>query len=522
MTGSLNGLADAVTTSGSDLYAGGTFSTGDLNHIARWRGSDWSGLETGVDGRVFAIAVDGSGAVYAGGRFTTAGGSSANYIARLDWCASNPIATEARLDIGMPYDTNRGCPSPYVGCGGPYHGFYSGVCTDVAIDAYQYGVPFDLAAALRADYQASPHGYWYGSARNAHDMHTYFEHTGQLLPHAQVYEAGDIAFFRWPSGNWHVGVISEIDATSCPSAMVDAPGCQLSCTALEQSWNNYYNSWSQGHGRLSALGATAQMASGPLQTLVLSVDAPVTMRLYDAQGNVTSDEFDEDLVASNIEAHIPYIPGGQYKAVGSNTSITVTQPLSNTADYFVQLTGVSAGDYHLRVQTLQDGSVTASETFTQAITVGETHGITLTLDAPGGVITFNVSPPALAPLMAVTPGDVELAGLVGTTAAITVTIAETGGLQPLTEVSVSASNVENQMGQEVTGTLFTVNPATFEVPAGSIQSVHLAIDLGGIQPGLYQGGLIISSANGSSQSIPLSLTIKPFRVFLPLTLRNAP
>ncbi|MCB0309271.1 MAG: hypothetical protein KDD48_07850, partial [Bdellovibrionales bacterium] len=41
-----------------------------------------------------------------------------------------PIVREARLDIGMPYNTNRGCPSPYVGCGGPFHGFSAGVCTD--------------------------------------------------------------------------------------------------------------------------------------------------------------------------------------------------------------------------------------------------------------------------------------------------------------------------------------------------------------------------------------------------------
>jgi regulation of enolase protein 1 (concanavalin A-like superfamily) len=440
----------------------------------------------------------------------------------LDWCASNPIVTEACLDIGMPYNTNRGCLSPYVGCGGPYHGFYYGVCTDLAIDAYQYGVPFDLAAAVRADYQANPHGYWYGSARNAHDMHTFFEHTEQLLPHTQTYETGDIAFFRWASGNWHVGVTSEIDATGRPTAMVHAPGCQLSCTALEQSWNNYYNTWSQGHGRLSGVGATAQLASNPLQTLVLSVDAPVTMRLYDAQGNVTSDEFDEDLVASNIEAYIPYIPGGQYKAVSSETFITATQPLSNAVDYFVQLTGVSTGDYHLHVQTLQDGSVSASETFTQAITVGETHGITLTLDAPGGVITFNASSPTSAPLMAITPGDVELAGLMSTKAAITVNIAEIGGQQPLSEVSVSVSDVENQIGQEVTRELFTVTPAVFDVPAGGSQSVQLEIDLANIQPGLYQGGLIVAPANRGSQSTPLSLTVRPFRVFLPLPLRNAP
>jgi dipeptidyl aminopeptidase/acylaminoacyl peptidase len=432
------------------------------------------------------------------------------------------IVTEARLDIGMPYNTNRGCSSPYIGCDGPYHGFYRGVCTDLAIDAYTWGVPSDLADAVQTDYQANPHGYWYGTARNAHDMQWYFERTGRLVPHAQVYEAGDIAFFRWASGHWHVGVVSEVDAGGRPTAMVHAPGCELSCTALEQDWNSYYDTWSRGHGRINTLSAAAQLDSGPLQTLVLSVDAAATMRLYDAQGNVTSDEFDENLVASNIEAYIPYIPGGQYEAVGSNTFITVTQPLSNTSDYFVQLSGISTADYHLHVQTLQDGSVTASETFTQAITVGQTHGVTLTLSAPGGVITFSASSPTVVPLMTVTPGEVELAELTGSTAAITVTIAETGGQQSISEVSVSVSDLESQMGHQVTGTLFTVTPAGFDVPAGDSQDVRLEIDLANVQPGLYQGGLLVTPGNSCNQSIPLSLTVEPFRVFLPLTIRDTP
>ena len=50
------------------------------------------------------------------------------------------IVSEARLDIGMPYNVNRGCTSPYSGCGGPYHGFYAGVCTDLCISQRHHEV----------------------------------------------------------------------------------------------------------------------------------------------------------------------------------------------------------------------------------------------------------------------------------------------------------------------------------------------------------------------------------------------
>jgi hypothetical protein len=86
--------------SGPALYVGGRFSTAGgvtVSHIARWDGQTWSALGTGVGGGEFpgviALAVfdDGSGpALYAGGRFTMAGGVPASNLARWDgreWAA---------------------------------------------------------------------------------------------------------------------------------------------------------------------------------------------------------------------------------------------------------------------------------------------------------------------------------------------------------------------------------------------------------------------------------------------------
>ena len=76
------------------MYAGGAFTTvGGVpaNTIARWDGNSWSALGSGIDRSfpspyVNALAVLGSN-VYAGGAFTTAGGLPANYIAK--WDGSN-------------------------------------------------------------------------------------------------------------------------------------------------------------------------------------------------------------------------------------------------------------------------------------------------------------------------------------------------------------------------------------------------------------------------------------------------
>ena len=43
------------------------------NRIAKWDGSLWSALGSGVNGYVYDLAFDASGTVCAGGGFTTAG-----------------------------------------------------------------------------------------------------------------------------------------------------------------------------------------------------------------------------------------------------------------------------------------------------------------------------------------------------------------------------------------------------------------------------------------------------------------
>jgi hypothetical protein len=74
----------ALAVSGSDLFACGNFTTAGgtaANNIAKWDGSSWSALGSGVNGTVAALAVSGSN-LYAGGHFTIAGGKFSAYTAR--------------------------------------------------------------------------------------------------------------------------------------------------------------------------------------------------------------------------------------------------------------------------------------------------------------------------------------------------------------------------------------------------------------------------------------------------------
>jgi hypothetical protein len=76
----------ALAVSGSNVYAGGEFTAligSDIpaNRIAKWDGSSWSAMGSGMNHFVYALAVSGSD-LYAGGDFTIAGGKASGYIAR--------------------------------------------------------------------------------------------------------------------------------------------------------------------------------------------------------------------------------------------------------------------------------------------------------------------------------------------------------------------------------------------------------------------------------------------------------
>jgi len=130
VNGEVYALAVYDDGSGPALYAGGSFTTAGgstVNHIARWDGTTWSGLggpsAVGVDDDVYSLAAydDGGGPVlYAGGWFETAGGLTVNGIARWDgttWSrliGPAGVGVDDAVDTLAVYDDGSG-PALYVG-----------------------------------------------------------------------------------------------------------------------------------------------------------------------------------------------------------------------------------------------------------------------------------------------------------------------------------------------------------------------------------------------------------------------
>jgi hypothetical protein len=102
----------ALTVYDGHLIAGGAFSTAggvSANRIARWDGSAWQPLDSGMnDNTVFALTVY-NGELIAGGSFTTAGNVVVKFISRWDgsvWHSlgggmNNEVFVLAVYDVGI-------------------------------------------------------------------------------------------------------------------------------------------------------------------------------------------------------------------------------------------------------------------------------------------------------------------------------------------------------------------------------------------------------------------------------------
>ena len=97
-------LADR--TNPTAVFVSGYFDTagGVVAHrIARWDGSQWSALGSGLSGDqdpiASALAMDSHGMIYAAGRFTFAGGVDAHNIARWDGQQWTPVGDGINVQV---------------------------------------------------------------------------------------------------------------------------------------------------------------------------------------------------------------------------------------------------------------------------------------------------------------------------------------------------------------------------------------------------------------------------------------
>ncbi|GEM_PF-1156312 len=280
------------------------------------------------------------------------------------------VLDEARLDLGMPYNFDRGCPDPFVGCGGPFHGFYAGYCTDLVLDAYTFGVDFDIQFDLEQDANANPaHFYRWRNARNTHDMWRFFSYTGQMLPNEAPYLPGDIVFFDWTEDGEidHVALVSEVDENGRPTMLLDATGVieqNPSGLAAELEWQPFHERTVRGHARWS--GAYQPFVPGGfpqgLQVLQIALSGGgLDLRLVDGAGNALSATENSlprgayyDLVWERTAAVLdPLATGGQF-------SLEIRSQSDQPVPFWLTIQVVDSGRFTGRVEsrgTLPPGGV---------------------------------------------------------------------------------------------------------------------------------------------------------------------
>lgn len=113
----------AIALFNTDLYLGGNFISVDgvsTNYIAKWNGSNWTALSTGMDNVVYSLYIDANENLYVGGNFTTAGGGAAAKIAKWNGLAWSALSTGLN-DIAYAlvfYDGNLYAGGSFTGAGG--------------------------------------------------------------------------------------------------------------------------------------------------------------------------------------------------------------------------------------------------------------------------------------------------------------------------------------------------------------------------------------------------------------------
>jgi hypothetical protein len=295
------------------------------------------------------------------------------------------VLDEARQDIGMPYDHR--CDSG-GDCVGIFHGYAAGQCTDLVVDAFTWGAECDWTLQLEQDAKARPtHFYQYRNARDAYDMWRYFMYSGQMLPHEQPYQIGDLAFFDW-SGDGeidHVALVSAVDPAGRPEQVIEASGVTSNNPdglAAELEWQPFYDRAQRGHARWD--GTYESMVIEPprgeyLQIGLGSVNANLRLLAADGRG---------------LSALDRTLPGGFYDFIWEQNLTAAELLTGDSAEsrYFLVLSNPKGfpASYYLAVQTVQNFHIDNAEKFYGELAPNEIRYLPLRVfRTPDGLLDFE-------------------------------------------------------------------------------------------------------------------------------------
>ena len=283
---------------------------------------------------------------------------------------------EARKDIGMPYSFNRGVD-------GPYHGYSAGYCTDLVLDAYTWGVDFNIQFALEQDFRAHPWNFYrWRDARDAHDMWRYFSYSGQVQPHSSPYQPGDIVFFDWSEDGEidHVALVSEVNSRHRPLKMLDATGvinANPNGLAAELPWEDFHEQTVRGFARWSGKYEPVIPLTPAEQVFQMALGgAGMDIRLLDGDGYA-------------ISATDAQIPGGRFDYWWWEQSISILEPDLEKKYYLVSISnpGNQTLPFQFTIQWIKAGLVIDRIEEKGSLLAGEIRRfpLILALDTEGNV-----------------------------------------------------------------------------------------------------------------------------------------
>lgn len=181
---------------GPALYVAGNFQSAGgvvVKYIARWNGTNWSSVGGGTNDRVDCLAIhdDGSGlALFAGGHFTKAGGIDAYNIARWNGSTWAPVGLGMNLSVeGLEVFDEGGPEGPVLVASG----FFTIAGGQPAAHIAQWNGTNWLPMGTGVDNAASGMGVFDDGTGPALFVGGGFEHAGGVPAHRVA---------RWKNGAW--------------------------------------------------------------------------------------------------------------------------------------------------------------------------------------------------------------------------------------------------------------------------------------------------------------------------------